>query len=50
MVLKPNERLEIIAEYIKTGKSRPVYKVIETKEGKCRVSIALNEKDVNQKA
>ena len=45
MSLKPQERLKIIAEYIRTGNMREGYKITESKEGKYRVSVVRDEKD-----
>ena len=45
MSLKPQERLKIITEYVRTGKMREGYKITESKEGKYRVSAVRDEKD-----
>ena len=45
MSLKPQERLKIITEYVRTGNMREGYKITETKEGKYRVSVVRDEKD-----
>ena len=45
MSLKPQERLKIITEYVRTGKVREGYKITESKEGKYRVSVVRDEKD-----
>ena len=45
MSLKPQERLKIITEYVRSGKVREGYKITESKEGKYRVSVVRDEKD-----
>ena len=45
MSLKPQERLKIITEYVRTGKMREGYKITESKEGKYRVSAVRDEKN-----
>lgn len=44
--LKPQERLKIITDYIKTGKAKDGYKITETVDGKYRVSVIKTERDI----
>jgi len=46
MSLKESERMELICEFIKSGKQPEGYKITETKTGKYRVSKLKSEKEV----
>ena len=44
--IKDSKRMELICEFIKTGKQPDGFKITETKNGKYRLSRVRNEKEV----
>ena len=44
--VKESKRMELICEYIKSGKQPDGFKITETKNGKYRLSKIKNEKEV----
>ena len=44
--VKDSKRMELICEFIKTGKQPDGYTIIETKNGKYRLSKQKNQKEV----
>ena len=44
--VKDSKRMELICEFLKTGKQPEGFKVTETKTGKYRLTKIRNEKDV----
>ena len=44
--IKDSKRMEIICEFIKTGKQPEGYKITETKTGKYRLTKVKSEKEV----
>ena len=44
--IKDSKRMELICEFLKTGKQPEGFKITETKTGKYRLTKIRNEKDV----